>query len=156
MGTVVKSIRLSPEEWGQLEGIADGMGVSLSRAVAALIEAKCGDSRVTAGATALDGCATADVTAQEPGSAQDGGGTGPSSYRESAVDADLVGALTAQLATKDEQIARLMDALMAAQDATRAAQALHAAETSSKAIEARTGRMAAWWERLTGRGKDKA
>ena len=37
MATRVKSIRLTDAEWAQLDAIAEGMGASASRAVAALV-----------------------------------------------------------------------------------------------------------------------
>lgn len=141
MKTTVKSIRLMPDEWEQLDAIAKASGTSLSRAVALLIaeHADCTDEIAEAGAV------TAPVTAE---TAQ--GSEGPSDK------GNALAVLAAQLATKDEQITRLMDALAASQDATRAAQALHAAETAGRAIEPRTGRLAAWWEHLTGKGRDGA
>ena len=144
MATRVKSIRLTDEEWAQLDAIAEGMGASLSRAVAGLLaehEVRGSETAsVTAPVTASGEGETASVTASEDAA------EGPS-----PIGKDLIGALTEQLATKDEQISRLMDALAAAQDATRAAQALHAANTPAKAIEARSGRFRALWGRITGR-----
>lgn len=140
MATRVKSIRLTDEEWAQLDAIAEGMGASASRAVAALVAERAGRGGETAPVTASGGGVTASETAPDD-AAED----------PSPIGKDLIDALTAQLATKDEQIARLMDALAASQDATRAAQALHAANTPAKAIEARSGRFRALWGRITGR-----
>lgn len=151
MATRVKSIRLTDEEWAQLDAIAEGMGASASRAVAALVAERAGrggeTAPVTASVTASGGGVTASETAPGAGAASAEGE--PES--PSPIGKDLIDALTAQLATKDEQIARLMDALAASQDATRAAQALHAATTPTKAIEARSGRFRALWGRITGR-----
>ena len=140
MATRVKSIRLTDEEWAQLDAIAEGMGASASRAVAALVAERAGRGGETASVTASGGGVTASETAPDD-AAED----------PSPIGKDLIDALTAQLATKDEQIARLMDALAASQDATRGAQALHAANTPAKAIEARSGRFRALWGRITGR-----
>ena len=151
MATRVKSIRLTDEEWAQLDAIADGMGASASRAVAALVAERAGRGGETASVTASVTASGGGVTAPE--TAPGGGGASAEGEPESPspIGKDLIDALTAQLATKDEQIARLMDALAASQDATRAAQALHAATTPGKAIEARTGRFRALWGRITGR-----
>lgn len=147
MATRVKSIRLTDEEWAQLDAIAEGMGASASRAVAALVAERAGRGGETASVTASGGGVTASETAPGADAAPaEGEPEGPS-----PIGKDLIDALTAQLATKDEQIARLMDALAASQDATRAAQALHAATTPTKAIEARSGRFRALWGRITGR-----
>ena len=144
MATRVKSIRLTDEEWAQLDAIAEGMGASASRAVAALVAERAGGGGETASVTASVTASGGGVTASE---------TAPDDAAEdpSPIGKDLIDALTAQLATKDEQIARLMDALAASQDATRAAQALHAATAPAKAIEARSGRFRALWGRITGR-----
>lgn len=144
MATRVKSIRLTDEEWAQLDAIAEGMGASASRAVAALVAERAGRGGETASVTASVTASGGGVTASE---------TAPDDAAESPspIGKDLIDALTAQLATKDEQIARLMDALAASQDATRAAQALHAASAPAKAIEARSGRFRALWGRITGR-----
>lgn len=144
MATRVKSIRLTDEEWAQLDAIAEGMGASASRAVAALVAERAGRGGETASVTASVTASGGGVTVSE---------TAPDDAAEdpSPIGKDLIDALTAQLATKDEQIARLMDALAASQDATRAAQALHAATTPTKAIEARSGRFRALWGRITGR-----
>lgn len=146
MKTTVKSIRLTPEEWAQLEAIAAETGASLSRAVAALVSEHAGRAGETAGAGAVTASVTASATAAETAGATARDGEGPS------FKGDALAALAAQLATKDEQISRLMDALEASQEATRAAQTLHAAEATGRAIGPRTGRLAAWWGRLTGRG----
>lgn len=140
MATRVKSIRLTDEEWAQLDAIAEGMGASASRAVAALVAERAGRGGETASVTASGGGVTASETAPDD-----------AAESPSPIGKDLIDALTAQLATKDEQIARLMDALAASQDATRAAQALHAATAPAKAIEARSGRFRALWGRITGR-----
>lgn len=144
MKTTVKSIRLTPEEWAQLEVIAAETGASLSRAVAALVAERAARAGETCGAEAV----TATETAETAGAtARDG--EGPS------FKGDALAALAAQLAAKDEQISRLMDALEASQETTRAAQTLHAAETAGRAIEPRTGRLAAWWGHLTGKGRGR-
>lgn len=140
MVTKVKSIRLTDDEWSQLQTIADSTGASLSRAIASLIaehDAVTGETAIEteSGYTPVTG-ETASETASE----------GPSSTGGKALEA-----LMEQLAVKDEQISRLMDALAASQDATRAAQALHATERSPKEIEARSGRFRALWCRFIGK-----
>lgn len=140
MATKVKSIRLTDDEWAQLQSIADGAGASLSRAVASLIAGHGAVTGETASETASGYKPATGETACETAA------EGPSPTGGKALDA-----LMGQLAVKDEQIARLMDALAASQDATRAAQALHAVERSPKEIEARSGRFRSLWGKLTGK-----
>lgn len=54
--------------------------------------------------------------------------------RDNQPDATVIHALVDQLAAKDEQIASLLDALTSAQEAVKAAQALHAS-TAMTALE---------------------
>lgn len=137
--TKVKSIRLTDDEWSQLQTIADGIGSSLSRAVANLITEYGAVTGKTSSETASGYTPVTDETAFETAA------EGPSPIGGKALDA-----LAEQLKVKDDQIARLMDALAASQDATRAAQALHAVEKSPKEMEARSGHFRALWGRITG------
>ena len=151
MATVARSIRLTAAEWEQLDGIAAETGHSLSRTVAALASEWLGHHGAPQ--------AVAGEPQGEPHTADGGrsnrnaaaGGAGAVPVEEKVIDA-----LTAQLAEKDAQISRLMDALQTAQEATKAAQTLHAATVDAKALATRKGGMAGIWARLTRRDECSA
>lgn len=67
----------------------------------------------------------------------------------SGTDPSAIDALVSQLATKDEQIARLQDALAAAQETTARSQALHAQERMAlESAEQKAARRWRWpWQR---------
>lgn len=125
-----RTVRLSDEEWSQVEALAERMGTTRARAVARAV------------AEAL-----ADVTAYTPHTGENTDRiqgaytphTAPGApEREAGEDGAAVAALVAQLAEKDAQIARLM-AQCEAKDAAIAqaldrSQQLHAMEKARPSL----------------------
>lgn len=151
MATVAKSIRLTAAEWEQLDGIAAETGHSLSRTVAALASEWMGHHGAPQAVT--------EEPQGEPRTECGGRSNRPaaaSGAEAVPVEEKVIDALTTQLAEKDAQISRLMDALQTAQEATKAAQTLHAATVDAKALATRKGGMAGIWARLTRRDECSA
>lgn len=145
MADAPRTIRLSDGEWAQVGALADAMGTSKARAVAAAVSAALDGADVCAPHTGriqprIQGAHTAHTDPHTPeGSAVEGAGEGKGGAggREPGTVAAL-DALAAQLAVKDAQIADLM-AQCARKDeaiarALEHAQQLHAMEKARPSI----------------------
>lgn len=145
MADAPRTIRLSDGEWAQVGALADAMGTSKARAVAAAVSAALEGAEVCAPHTdriqpRTQGAHTPHTAPSEPGCSAGNGADegGDGACRGEAGTAAALDVLAAQLAVKDAQIADLM-AQCARKDeaiarALEHAQQLHAMEKARPSI----------------------
>lgn len=136
-----RTVRLSDDEWSQVEALASAMGTSKARAVAAAVSAALEGSGACAPHTGrIQEAHTPHTASSAPGddAKMNAGEENGGACRGESEAAAALGALAAQLAVKDAQIADLM-AQCARKDeaiaqALEHAQQLHAMEKARPSL----------------------